>query len=184
MQDPDPSKAQLPRLRREWYSGMARVHWVINIDERKKGWLSEQFHTEFERVSLHCLTRYQLICPAYCLMPDHIHLVWMGVSERSGNQIVAMEFLRKHLRPALADGFAFQRQAFDHVLRQHESAGEPFENACNYVLDNPVRAEIASVRSDWPYSGSIVPGYPKLDPNEEGYWELFWRIFQRLSDNP
>ncbi len=176
-------KGQLPRLRREWYDGKARVHWVINIDGRKTSWLTPAFHGEFVRINLHCASRYRLACPAYCLMPDHIHLVWMGLSERSGNQAVAMEFLRRHLRPALPNGVAFQHQAYDHVLRQHESEGTVFENACLYILDNPVRANLADDRLDWPYSGAIVPGYPDLDPNDGGYWELFWRIFARLSDD-
>ena len=177
-------KGDLPRLRREWYDGRARVHWVINIRDRKTGWLDERFHESFVRLNLHGCARYGLACPVYCLMPDHIHLVWMGLSERSGNQVVAMEFLRKHLRSALPTGFDFQQQPFDHVLRQRESEGERFENACFYILDNPVRASLVNERPDWVYSGAIIPGYPELNPNDPGYWDLFWRIFNKLSDHP
>ena len=33
---------------------------------------------------------------AYCLMPDHLHLVWMGLKLES-DQLNGMAFLRKHL---------------------------------------------------------------------------------------
>ena len=33
------------------------------------------------------------------------------------------------------------------------------------------------VENDWPYLGAIVPGYPKLHPFQEDYWELLWKLY-------
>jgi REP element-mobilizing transposase RayT len=50
---------------------------------------------------LHTAAREGLFCPTCCLMPDHLHLVWMGLRLDS-NQCNGMAFLRTHLKPILA----------------------------------------------------------------------------------
>jgi putative transposase len=32
----------------------------------------------------------------------------------------------------------------------------------------------------WPYTGCIVPAYPKLNPMDENLWPTFWKIFAAL----
>ena len=49
---------------------------------------------------LHAAAREGLFCPAYCLMPDHIHLVWLGL-RLDTDQLNGMSFLRTYLEPAL-----------------------------------------------------------------------------------
>ena len=60
---------------------------------------------------LHAAAREGLFCPAYCLMPDHLHLVWMGLWLET-NQLNGMAFLRTYLEPALTPA-KFQPQAHD-----------------------------------------------------------------------
>lgn len=91
----------LPRLSREHYQGDAVVHWTLPVSHRQCGWQDDTFHAAFREVLLHTATRAGLFCPAYCLMPDHLHLVWMGLRLDS-DQLNGMAFLRTHLKPALA----------------------------------------------------------------------------------
>lgn len=86
----------LPRLDRKFYQSFAVVHWTITFEDRSTGWLDEAFHAFFRELLLHAAARQGLFCPAYCLMPDHIHLMWMGM-KISTDQIVSMRFLRTHL---------------------------------------------------------------------------------------
>ena len=86
-------KATLPRLPREWYQGRAAVFWTHTIEDRATGWLDERFHRRVREVLLHTCARYGLACPAYVLMPDHWHLVWLGLTETS-DQHTATRFLR------------------------------------------------------------------------------------------
>ena len=80
MNEPDFNRAfYLPRLPREYYQGDAVVHWTLPISHRRRGWLDEPFHTAFRELMLHAAAREGLICPTYCFMPDHLHLVWMGL---------------------------------------------------------------------------------------------------------
>jgi REP element-mobilizing transposase RayT len=125
---------------------------------------------------LHAAAREHLFCPAYCLMPDHLHLIWMGL-RRETDQLNAMKFLRTRLEPILGGGREWQHQAHDHILREEERRRNAFARFCFYTLANPVRDKLVSAERDWPYSGAIVPGYPTLHPLAEGYWELFWKLY-------
>src|SRR5687768_834593 len=99
----------LPRLAPEFYRGDAVVHWTLPIAQRGTGWLSETFHVRFRELLLHACLREQLVCPCYCLMPDHIHLLWMGLSAES-DQRNGMSFFRTYSEPLLAPHH-FQAQA-------------------------------------------------------------------------
>jgi len=87
---------------------------------------------------LHAAAREGLMCPAYCLMPDHIHFVWMGL-RRETDQRNGIKFLRAHLGPLIKPA-KFQHQADDHVLKPEERQRKIFSLACaDYVLLNPVK---------------------------------------------
>src|SRR5262249_19192994 len=131
----------LPRLPREYYQGDAVVHWTMPIALRSTGWLNEVFHWRFREMMLHAAAREALLCPTYCLMPDHIHLVWMGL-RRDSDQRNGMKFLRRQLAPWLRPA-KFQHQPHDHVLTTKERQRSAFTLACTeYVLLNPRNAEL------------------------------------------
>jgi len=124
---------------------------------------------------LHAAAREGLFCPTYCLMPDHIHMLWMGLRQDS-DQRNGMAFLRRYLEPALAP-CRFQRQAYDHVLGEEERRRNAFAITCAYILNNPVRAELVTDARDWPHCGAVIPGYPELHPLSVGFWDLFWKLY-------
>jgi len=171
-------KGNLPRLSPGFYRGHAFVHWTLTIEDRATGWLDEAFHARWQFVLLHTCARHRLVAPAYVLMPDHIHLLWVGLAEES-DQCLAMEFLRKHLRLALGSA-SWQQRAYDHVLQENERERSAFVSAAHYVLENPVRAGLVATFGDYPSLGCCVAGYPDLDVRQNDYWELFWRIYNRL----
>ena len=70
-----PEKGNLPRLEKHFYQGHAVIFWTNTIEERARGWLTPLFHSTFREIMLHAAAREDLFCPAYCLMPDHLHLV-------------------------------------------------------------------------------------------------------------
>lgn len=184
----------LPRLERQCYQAFSAVHWTMKVDPPDPGWLTDDFHQHFRTVLLHACAREQLFCPAYCLMPDHLHLMWLGISLGS-DQLNGMKFLRMWMnrlfvgkeienrklavdsRPQPRGLWKLQMQAHDHVLREEERKQNAFAKVCFYILANPVRAELAKGEKDWPFSGAVVPGYPDLYPFQEDYWELFWKIY-------
>jgi hypothetical protein len=173
---PNPDRAYfLPRLPREYYQGDTVVFWTLPIFDRATGWLSDKFHARFREVMLHAGGREGLFCPMYCLMPDHLHFLWMGLRLDS-DQINGMAFLRTYLEPELSPA-KFQPQAYDHVLRAGDRRKNAFAEGCRYVLDNPVRAGLVRHAAEWTFSGALVVGYPKLHPLEENYWAKLWKLY-------
>lgn len=126
--------------------------------------------------------RENLLCPAYCLMPDHLHLIWMGTRQDS-NQLNAMTFFRVQLKPALGDSRTWQHQPHDHILREEERRRNAFASFCFYAIANPVRAGLAKREQEWPYSGAVIPGYPAVHPMNDGYWELFWKVYVKQRES-
>jgi hypothetical protein len=177
----------LPRLAPELYRGFAAVLWTITLEPRVTGWLDDLFHSHFRELLLHASAREALYCPAYVLMPDHIHLFWLGHRVAS-NQMDAMRFLRKYLQHELTQRsptgveFRLQKQAHDSVLREKDRTRGALASACFYVLDNPRRKGLVAHPRDWPYLGAIVPGYPFLHPLAEDFWPLFWRFYYQQRD--
>jgi putative transposase len=137
-----PRPDYLPRLAPEFYQGDAAVHWTLTVFDRGTGWLNTVFHSAFRELMLHVAAREGLFCPAYCLMPDHLHLLWLGL-RRDTNQRNGMSFLRTHLEMRLSP-HKFQPQAHDHVLRQAERESGAFAKICFYILANPVRAGLVA----------------------------------------
>jgi REP element-mobilizing transposase RayT len=170
----------LPRLPREHYQGDAVVHWTLTTFDRAALRLDAVLHLRFRELLLHAQIREGLLCPTYCLMPDHLHLVWMGL-RRDSDQLNGMAFLRTHLEPLLAP-VRFQPQAHDHVLGGEERRRNAFARTCGYVLQNPLRAGLVTRLEDWAYCGCVVPGCPKLHPREEGFWEKFWRLYLKQRE--
>src|SRR3954465_1877711 len=155
---PPLQKGKLPRLPRPHYQGHAAVFWTNTLEERARGWLTDGFHKRFRELMLHTAARQNLYCPAYCLMPDHLHMIWMGLQYDS-DQLNGITFLRTHLEPALGEGREWQHQAHDHVLREEERRRGAFARFCFYTLANPMRAGLAKTPHRWPYIGAVVPGY-------------------------
>ncbi|HMJ90027.1 MAG TPA: hypothetical protein VK530_09435, partial [Candidatus Acidoferrum sp.] len=128
----------------------------------------------------HTAAREGLLCPIYCLMPDHIHLVWMGL-RRASDQRNGMAFLRTYLEPQLAPA-KFQPQAQDEVLKEEARKRNAFAKVCFYIRANPVRAGLIHESEEWPYVGCVVPGYPELSPYEEVFWPKFWQIYAKVRE--
>ncbi len=97
---------------------------------------------------------------AYCLMPDHLHLLATGSSGDSD----VLDFVSSYKQKA---GHAFSRKRgkplwqfkfYDHILRQADAA----EAVAWYIWLNPVRKGYCRWPQDYPYSGSFTETGTKL----------------------
>jgi putative transposase len=175
----------LKRLPAEYYRGQAYVHWSMTMEDRKTGWLVPILYYKFREILTHILFRHGLCCPIYCCMPDHIHLLWVGILDAS-DQRNAAKFFRAQMNPILEKfGARFQQQPYDHVLREEERERTAFENVVEYIARNPERAGLVKPDGfrDYKYTGCLIPGYPDLKPFQENYWDLFWRLYAKLRQN-
>jgi len=94
---------------------------------------------------------FNLYC--YCLMPNHLHaLIGIGESERTLGQICGIfKSVSTKLYWRWYDGKLWQRQFFDHIIRNETEHFETVE----YIRLNPVRKGLAAKWEDWPYTGGI-----------------------------
>lgn len=172
----------LSRLEPKFYRGQAYVHWTLTIQDRRAGWLIPAFNYKFRELLTHTAFRYALTCPIYCLMPDHIHMVWIGIDDRT-DQLKASKYFRKQLgEPLKTLGFELQHQPYDHILREDEKLESAFVNLVEYVARNPERKELVPRDSfhSYKFTGCLIPGYPELDWRQASYWPRFWRAYAFL----
>ena len=175
----------LQRLPDECDRGFAVVHWTPTIRDRQTGWLDGKLLYRFRELLTHSAFRYAIACPIFCLMPDHFHLLWMGILPGS-DQRVAMQHFRKSMNDSLGRiGFELQDQPYDHVLSEDERQESALMETCDYVARNPERAGLLPVDgyASYPYSGCLVPGYPEIRPFKQDFWMRFNRSVSYLRQN-
>ena len=89
---------------------------------------------------------------AFCLMPNHVHLVVDARRDRLSSAmhrllgIHAQRFNRRHDRK----GHLFGDRFWTQLVRSDEHLAA----ACAYVVHNPVRAGLCAQPDDWPWLGS------------------------------
>ena len=88
---------------------------------------------------------------AYCLMPNHFHLVVLSALERLSR---GMHFLNSRY----AQRYNTRHDRAGHLFQGRFGARtvdgeEHFSTVCEYVLDNPVRAGLCATPADWPWLG-------------------------------
>jgi putative transposase len=175
----------LKRLPTEHYQGQAYVHWSMTMENQKTGWLIPILYYKFREILTHTAFRYDICSPIYCCMPDHMHLLWIGIGAHS-DQLLAARFFRKQMNLVLAKmGYRFQEQGYDRVLAEPERERTAFEDVVEYIARNPERAGL--VKQDrfreYHYTDCLLSGYPELHLWQTDFWERFWRTYAYLAKN-
>ena len=107
------------------------------------------------RITLCCLIDhaqtldYQLF--AFCLMPDHLHLLCQPLQDTVPLQTFVGRFKgasSRRLTPFKPQSRLWQRGFYDHVLR----AEEDLWALARYIAENPVRKGIVTSYEDYPFS--------------------------------
>jgi REP element-mobilizing transposase RayT len=91
---------------------------------------------------------------AYCVMPDHAHLLVEGTSAsadlrefvKRAKQASGQAYARAARRPLWQEGY------YERIVRP----GDDARRLVRYIVDNPVRAGLVRVPADYPYLGSDV----------------------------
>jgi REP element-mobilizing transposase RayT len=178
-------RKHLKRLPAEYYRGEAIVHWTLTIRDRKCGWLTPLFLYRFRELLTHSCFRYGFACPVFCLMPDHMHVLWMGLMSEC-DQLRGMKHFRKTLGDSLARvGFGLQDQSYDHVLRSGARSDADVRQVCEYIACNPVRSEAVQTSDyqSYPFTGCVIPGYPDIRFFDTTFWDQLDRTLSFLRES-
>lgn len=121
--------------RRAVFAIPARALWFIDILRKKSAAM-------------------QFSVYAYCVMPDHVHMLVYGL-EPSSNLRAFVKALKQET------AFEFQRQAgrelwqkkfYDHILR----SDDPVPSVAGYIWMNPVRKGLCDNPTEHAFTGSFV----------------------------
>ena len=96
------------------------------------------------------VSRYHVLCHAYCLMDNHYHLLLetpkanLSRAMRQLNGVYSQAFNRRHQRPGHVLEGRFHARVVDKQSYLHA--------VCRYIVLNPVRAELVTHPGEWCWS--------------------------------
>lgn len=141
------------RLPESAYRGQKTISFTLCEARRKQPFRDAAVIEVFRRMLEEVVAKYDCFAPAYCFMPDHLHVVTTGRSAGSKGKTAIEEFKHRsggwfaeHLPE-----FHWQKDFHDHIVRHQEDRAAHVR----YVLRNPVRAGLAESLMDYPGTGSI-----------------------------
>jgi len=133
------------------------VYFTVAIDKRRPV-LTRHGRAEIVIAAIRdAEQRHSCATIAYCVMPDHIHVL-ACVTQEGANVREFFEHAESLSGHRLArTGIpvpVWQRSYFDRHLRRRDS----IEEVVAYILDNPVVGELCASRDAWPWMAFL--GYP------------------------
>ena len=161
-----------PRVKSFSYRGYQRYLITLTTSCRARHFSSaEHAHALSSRIPQFFSAR-SFDVVAYCVMPDHMHVLLEGVSDdadlreavRIWKQVTSYEWKQR-------TGWRLWQPGFhDRVLRE----GDDARQIVRYVLYNPVRAGLVKTATEYPWSGSLR--FTVAELNEcAGSWTPDWK---------
>jgi putative transposase len=152
------------------YSG-AVYHLTSRGNERKDIFRDDEDRKTFLSILHRVNKRYNWVCPAYCLMGNHYHLLIetpdgnVSLGMRQLNGVYTQTFNRRHRRT----GHLFQGR-YKAILIQKDSH---LLEVSRYIVLNPLRAGAVERPGDWPWSSyRAMAGIERPHPCLSREWVL------------
>lgn len=149
----DYSRRDTIRLKGFDYS-WPRIYFVTIVAHHRQ---SKFLDVRVASATLDCLKKLRSACGfnvyIYCLMPDHFHgLIGPGASGQSlGSICGAFKSLSTREYWSWGEGKLWQRQFFDHIIRNQQD----FEETVEYIRLNPLRRGLVENPGVWPYTARL-----------------------------
>jgi len=143
------------RLNEEIYKQEYRISSItICAIDKKNIFISDGLNSAIINLIKEHAKKYNIFVYAYCLMPDHLHLLIVPSKDKS-----IIDFIReiKSLSTKIAwkkgfSGSIWQRSFYDHFVRKEEN----IEKVVEYILNNPVRKGLSETQKEYKYMGSLI----------------------------
>src|SRR5262245_9001549 len=145
-----------PRLSGFDYLGPYRYSLTLCVRQRQRVFVRVEVVSLIEEQIRQAAASKDFAVPAYCFMPDHLHLLVEGLSPdadlRAFVRILKQRTSFTWKRLTKTDVELWQRGYYDHVLRKDEDT----HVVARYILGNPVRAGLVEIPAAYAFSGSFT----------------------------
>ena len=132
--------------------------WDGYLDKAKAGprWLSQPEVANIVKEALHYRDKRQYDLFAFSIMPNHVHAVFAPLQQMDESYF-PLNYILQFLKRRTArqsnkllgrEGAFWQDESYDRAIRNNEE----FQRIVLYVLENPVKAGLASKWEDWQWT--------------------------------
>jgi len=169
------------RLEHWSYVGQRWYFTTLCCANRRKYFASAKFSCEFLDILRANAPTHEFAIHAFCLMPDHVHLLAEGLQPQSDLiQLVRAIKLKTSMAFERKAGKAlWQKKFYDHILRDNDSP----DAVAWYIWMNPVRANICQRPEEYPFTGSFTGKWPQPSPSS-AEWLPPWRKPKGAPESP
>jgi len=124
---------------------------------RGECWLKDPVIAQVVIDALKYFDAIRYVLYAWCVMPNHIHVVFKTISKNGDlrSDLIPIlhswkSFTSKRINTILRrQGNFWQHEYYDHLIRSDEEFG----HCINYTLQNPVKAGLCTHWQQWPWTG-------------------------------
>jgi putative transposase len=142
------------------YVGQASYFVTLCCEERRHVFSNAASAMRLIEITRGHAGAYRFAVHAYCVMPDHFHLLAVGLEPASDllgfvknvKQTSSREYLKKSGQQL------WQKKFYDRILRERDN----FDGVAAYIWMNPVRKGLCADARDYPFSGSFVVDWKKI----------------------
>src|SRR5713101_9047735 len=169
------------RLPHQDYLGPRWFFLTLCCANRRKRFTSPKICDDFLNILRSNAATHSFAIHAYCLMPDHVHLLAEGLQPQSD----LVQFMRA-IKLKTSTPFErktgkalWQKKFYDHILRNSDSP----DDVTWYIWMNPVRANLCRHPEEYPFSGSFTGKWQQTSqPPVE--WLPPWRKPKSAPESP
>jgi len=136
----------------------------VFADVERASWMVDQLRQH--------ATSHNFAVHAYCVMPEHLHALAMGLDATS-DLLAFLKTLKQKTAYEFRGTFhrdLWQKKFYDHILRQKDSVAR----VAAYIWMNPVRKGLCKEPQEYPYSGSFTLNWKGETPPGET-WVPPWK---------
>lgn len=160
-------EVQYPSKRKKWLEKIYDNYFEeldVILDSPGEGprWLGQKDIADIVAEALHYRDgeQFELIC--FCIMSNHVHLICKAHREDIPLHKIMGSLKRHTARQAnillKREGPFWKSESYDHLVRDRNELARTID----YVLNNPVKANLVSNWRDWKYS-YVKKGYKEIE---------------------
>lgn len=143
-------------LREHRWAYFERFDALLDGNSTGPTWLKQPEIAAMVKEAIHYRDQKEYDLLAYCIMPNHVHIVYVGRADCPTYKVLGnlkwYTALKCNQRLHRKGAF-WQNESYDHVVRD----GKELERIIGYVLNNPVKAGLVQSWEQWPWR-YVKPG--------------------------